>query len=130
MQVAAASLSDSEMRILARHFASMPGLNHRPLPQHPLITNGDPARQLPSCVSCHAPGKAQPILTGQKAHYIAARLRQWRGDDKIVDARKPQQTMAVIARRIPEDQIDTLARLFEQAGHEPDASPSPDQPVK
>ncbi|RYD18417.1 MAG: cytochrome c, partial [Lysobacteraceae bacterium] len=73
---------------------------------------GLPKVQLPACSSCHAPGKPYPVLAGQRASYIAQRLRNWRGDETVVDARKSQATMPVIARRIPEDMIDPLAQYL------------------
>ena len=54
------------------------------------------------------------MLSGQKRTYLAARLRQWQGDPTVVDARKPADGMAVIARRIPPDQIDAIAAAFSE----------------
>jgi len=75
--------------------------------------------RLPACLSCHGPGERPPelprdapVLEGQKAPYLAKRLRGWRGDPKVVEARKSTDTMAMIARRIPEDLIEPLARHF------------------
>lgn len=112
MQVAAAALTQEEMKRLAAHFAAMPGLEQRPTPTLPIIAKGDPARQLPACGNCHAPGKDAPALSGQRSSYLAARLRHWQGDPTVVDARKPPHGMAVIARRIPPDQIDEIAAAF------------------
>ncbi|PCD03153.1 cytochrome C [Sphingomonas spermidinifaciens] len=113
MRVAAAALSPMEMRVLARHYAAMPGLRDVALPAtHPILTEGRRDDQLPACASCHAPNKAYPLIAGQKATYVADRLTHWRGDEKIVDARKPSATMPVIARRIPEEQIEPLARAL------------------
>ncbi|AXB75989.1 c-type cytochrome [Novosphingobium sp. P6W] len=110
MQVAAASLSKSEMQDAAEYFSALPGLADIALPgKHPLPINGRPLAQLPACTGCHAPGKTAPLIAGQRASYLAARLRQWRGEDTVIDAHKPQDAMAVIARRIPEDEIDRLA---------------------
>jgi cytochrome c553 len=103
------------MTRLAKHFAAMPGLAPAPAgttanrAAAQIIRVGRPDLQLPACASCHAPGKPYPVLTGQRASYLAQRLRQWRGDETIVDARKSQATMPVIARRIPEDMIVPLA---------------------
>lgn len=115
MAQAAAVLSGEEMTALARHFASLPGLNAAPrgdAAAQAIVHRGIPGAQLPACASCHGDRGRAPRLAGQKPAYIAQRLRQWRGDDTIVDARKPQDTMAVIARRIPEDQIDAIAGYF------------------
>ncbi|MDF2639482.1 MAG: cytochrome [Novosphingobium lindaniclasticum] len=111
MQAAATGLSEAEMREAARHFASLPGLTDSALPaSHPIVAEGLRGEQLPACRQCHAPGKAAPLLSGQRPEYLAARLRQWRGDETVVDARKPRDPMATIARRIPEADIDALAQ--------------------
>jgi cytochrome c553 len=112
MQLAAAALTEEEMKRLAVHFTAMPGLAQRPIPTLAVIAKGDPARQLPACVNCHAPGRNAPFLSGQKRTYLAARLRHWQGDPTVVDARKSADGMAVIARRIPPEQIDAIAAAF------------------
>lgn len=113
MQVAVAPLTPAEMDALARYFSAMPGLADKAV-AHPIVTTGIPARQLPACASCHAPDKPYPVLTGQKPHYLAQRLRNWRGDDALVDARKPPDAMAVIARRLHPEEIDPLAMALSQ----------------
>ena len=85
-----------------------------------IVRNGLPEVNLPACSNCHASGKRPhyPILAGQKPEYLAGRLRQWRGDDNIVDARKSNATMPVIARRIPEHLIEPLARYIAAQGQQ------------
>ncbi len=110
---AAAALSGDEMRALARHFAALPGIGtvnpSGSTAAQRIVEKGLPEIQLPACASCHAAGKGYPVLNGQRASYIAQRLRQWRGEKEVVDARKSHATMPVIARRIPADMIDPLA---------------------
>lgn len=69
---------------------------------------------LPACANCHAPGKREvyPILAGQKAEYLAGRLRGWRRHPHIIEARLPDEPMPMIARRIPEQLIEPLAEYF------------------
>ncbi|PEQ11446.1 cytochrome C [Novosphingobium sp. PC22D] len=113
MQVAAARLSTSEIRALAGHFARMPGLAEIPLPGEPaLLTRGMPSRQLPACTQCHAPDKRAPLITGQRETYIADRLRNWRGEKTVIDAKKSKAPMPTIARRIPEEAIAEIARAL------------------
>ena len=116
MANAAATLNPAEMTRLAAHFAALPGIGTtKPagsVEAARIDREGLPKVQLPACASCHAPGKPYPVLAGQRASYIAQRLRNWRGDETVVDARKSQSTMPVIARRIPEDMIDPLARYL------------------
>jgi cytochrome c553 len=88
-----------------------------------IAEEGLPEVRLPACLSCHGSGdlppglspdlpRDAPVLEGQKATYLAKRLRGWRGDPKVVEARKSTDTMAMIARRIPDDLIEPLARHF------------------
>jgi cytochrome c553 len=113
MQVAAAGMTEPEMRAAARYFANLPGLRTGSSARsHSIADRGLPDKQLPACLSCHAPGKTAPLLSGQRPEYIAARLRLWRGEETVVDARKPRDPMAVIARRIPETEIDGLAEAL------------------
>lgn len=116
MQNAAAALTEQEMRALATHFAAMPGLAPAAPALDPMarriVQQGIPRLQLPACASCHAPGKPYPVLSGQKPLYLAQRLRHWKGDKNVVDARKTHATMPVIARRIPDEMIDRLARYL------------------
>lgn len=116
MQNAAATLTQQERRALARHFAAMPGLGASApggdTRARAIVERGIPAAQLPACASCHGPGKRQPVLAGQHPEYLAQRLRDWRGEKEVVDARKPQAVMPVIARRIPEEMIEPVARYL------------------
>ena len=115
MATAAASLDREQMVTLARLFAANSGLGGAPsndADARAIVERGLPRAQLPACASCHRPGGRAPVLAGQKAKYIAQRLRDWRGEETVVDARKPQDTMPVIARRIPEDMIDRLAAYY------------------
>jgi len=115
MQQVAMRMQPEAMRDAARRFAAMPGLGARPAGDAAaarIVTQGLPRLQLPACASCHAPGKPYPVLAGQRPAYIAQRLRHWRGDETVVDARKSHATMPVIARRIPEEMIDPLARYL------------------
>ena len=121
MQQAAATLDSRQMATLADRFAAMPGLTRgggvapgdRSMAAT-IVRDGLPREQLPACQSCHDPAGAKPypVLRGQKASYIAQRLRNWRGPEGVVDARLSHDTMPVIARRIPEDQIDAVAKLL------------------
>lgn len=125
MGAAAARVDSDLMQALADHYADSPGglttpriaaidLMAKDRVAENIFTSGLPEANLPACVNCHAPGKRPdyPTLAGQKLDYLAGRLRRWRGDASIVDARKPNAPMPVIARRIPEHMIEPLARHF------------------
>ena len=106
MSAAAARVDAAMMRALAEHYAKLPGLvEERDMPQaantaqeealvERIVANGLPEHDLPACAKCHAPGKRPdyPVLAGQKARYLAARLWLWRGDPAIVEARQPNDT--------------------------------------
>ena len=126
MGAAAVRIDPGVRHALANHYAGLPGLAENRAVTAAANMNGDDRSaerivaeglakiNLPACSKCHAPGKRPdyPVLAGQKPEYLAARLRQWRGDRNVVDARKPNDTMPMIARRIPEDMIEPLARLL------------------
>lgn len=121
---AAAALTADEMRALAGYFAALPGLpdadrrtlTGRSAAARTIVERGLPEAQLPACSSCHKPRTGYPVIAGQRASYIAQRLRHWRGEKEVVDARKDHATMPVIARRIPEEIIEPLA-VYLAGGH-------------
>lgn len=116
MQTAAAGLDEGTIRTLAAYYAGLEGLRRISIASlHPLAAHGLPESQLPACASCHAEGKAAPVIAGQRPDYLVERLRQWRGEDTVIDAHKPRQPMPVIARRIPARDIEELARALSQA---------------
>lgn len=124
MNSAATRVEPGLLRALADHYAALPGLDDRQDPEAAvrtadpavarIVANGLPETDLPACAECHSPGKRPdyPVLAGQKAEYLAARLRYWRGEKDVVDARKSRLTMPMIARRIPEPMIEPLAQYF------------------
>ncbi|MDO9106980.1 MAG: c-type cytochrome [Methylovulum sp.] len=125
MGAVATRLDPGLMQALADYYADSPGgltnpriiandLMAKDLVAENIFTSGLPEANLPACVNCHALGKdpGYPTLAGQKPEYLADRLRRWRGDESIVDARKPNAPMPVIARRIPAHMIEPLARHF------------------
>lgn len=120
MRQAAAPLDAGTMVSLAKRFAAMPGLAPGGVaagdrsPAATIVRDGLPRLQLPACQSCHDPAGAKPypVLRGQKAAYIAQRLRGWRAPEGVVDARLSHATMPVIARRIPKEMVDPVARLL------------------
>ncbi|MCP3736246.1 c-type cytochrome [Sphingomonas sp. RP10(2022)] len=115
MQQVAQRMAPADMERAARRYAAMPGLGAAPAGDAAaarIVTQGLRRLQIPACASCHAAGKPYPVLAGQRPTYIAGRLRHWRGEETVVDARKSHATMPVIARRIPEAMIDPLARYL------------------
>lgn len=139
MHTAAARVDPEVMRALADHYAGLPRrAGTRTSADGPIVADGPiaadgpsakdivqhglPEVDLPACANCHAPGKrpGYPVLAGQKAEYMAARLRRWRGDENVIDARKSNAPMPMIARRIPEHMIVPLARHFARQNPTPE----------
>lgn len=113
MEYIARSLSSGERQAVAAFYADMPvhirvDAAVRP---HPLYTEGDPARGLASCASCHGAdgegvGAGNPPLAGQPSTYLAAQLHAWRSSERRND---PGNLMLDIARRLTEPEIKSLS---------------------
>lgn len=76
-----------------------------------LYHQGDPARGLPSCASCHGDdgrgrGHGNPPLAGQPARYLERQLRHWRDGKRYGD---PQGVMTAISRRLDESEMAALS---------------------
>jgi cytochrome c553 len=127
MQAAAVRVDSDTRRALAEYYAAQPGLSperrsvvaaaardEEDALAARVVAQGLPEADLPACSRCHGPGKraTYPLLFGQKREYVVKRLWLWRGEGGTVEARKPNDTMAVIARRIPEHLIEPLARYY------------------
>ena len=73
---------------------------------------GDPARDLPSCVACHGPqllgvAPAMPGLLGLPADYINGQLGDWRNGAR--HAAEPD-CMAHIAKQLTLDEVGAVSR--------------------
>ncbi|MBV8124452.1 MAG: c-type cytochrome [Burkholderiaceae bacterium] len=127
MTVIANTLDDADIRDLAAYFASqapMHGDGNAPAPSASLAAakqlawQGDPARGLPACASCHGEqgagpaGKPAPRLAGQDLRYLQKQLLDWRSGQR-------QDTgpvlMAPVARFLSDAEIDALAVLYAQS---------------
>ena len=79
-----------------------------------LATEGDPARRIPACNSCHVNGAGGPIetpvLTGQHHQYLANQLRAYRAGQRRNDV---YQRMRMIAGRLTEEEIEALAIYYQ-----------------
>lgn len=76
-----------------------------------LYDEGDPARGLPSCASCHGTAgggdAANPPLAGQPAAYIAGQLRAWREAKRNND---PLGEMRRVSRLLSPAEIAAVSR--------------------
>lgn len=130
-----APLSDSYLKDLAGHFASL-DLPYPP-PQPPtlpaadlaraekLIRQGDPARGLPACTACHGERltgtqPAVPGLLGLSRDYLNGQIGAWRSGQR--HAREPD-CMAGIAKALTEAEINAMTQFL--AGRPLPADPHP-----
>jgi cytochrome c oxidase subunit 1 len=127
MQHAASALSDEQIAMLARRFATGPD---RPEPEPPLpsaapapelvalgreLASGARGRDTPACRACHGPWPSRrsalhPALTGQHADYLAAQLRLWIAGKRGGTARA--HLMHLVGEEIEEAQISALAAYY------------------
>lgn len=116
-------LDDGQMADIAAWFGAetAPGaLGPRaPLPDEAaarLVESGDPARGIPACNDCHAPGVGGPLetptLDGQHHEYLAAQLRLYASAERSNDV---YQRMRAIAAKLSEPEIDGVAKYYEGA---------------
>jgi cytochrome c553 len=79
-----------------------------------LATEGDSARRIPACVSCHVNGAGGPIeapvLTGQDRAYLARQLLAYKTGQRQNDV---YRRMRAIAGQLSDEEIDGLSRYFE-----------------
>jgi cytochrome c553 len=86
-----------------------PGIKHTNAPQ--LYAQGDAARKLPACASCHGEdGKgtagAGPVIGGQGRHYLAQQLQNWRDGSRKNSA---GGVMNQLATPLSDEEIEALA---------------------
>ncbi len=91
-----------------------------------LYHEGDPARGLPSCASCHGArgeggGAANPLLGGQPAPYLAEQLHQWRQAKRRND---PGDVMLRISRQLTRSEVGALSAYASRLpGDQPHPAP-------
>jgi cytochrome c553 len=76
-----------------------------------LVTQGDAARQIPACTSCHGPQLAGlepgvPGLLGLRSTYISAQLGGWRYGTRTA---KSPDCMQLVAARLTEADVKAIA---------------------
>lgn len=114
MQPVADLLSEADMRKLAAHYAGLSPMSSAPQPApdpqqlargREINERGDRHRDVPACITCHAPERAAqfPRLSGQHAEYLMEQLRLWQRGGR--DGTTHGRIMAPIAARMTEVQI-------------------------
>lgn len=121
MNIIASSLDDADALDVAAYFASlkkMKGDAPRNLPKaRALFENGDPARGVPSCVSCHGPdGKGlvtgttfNPVIGGQQHTYLRGQLISWKLGERSNSA---DGVMNRFVQPLSDAEIDELAEYI------------------
>lgn len=115
MSPIARRLSDEGRLAVADYYAALELPQERPSVsssnEHTLYHDGNPARGVRACASCHGVGGmggglAQPRLAGQSVAYVRAQLVAWKESRRRND---PRDVMGQIARKLTQDEIDSLA---------------------
>ncbi len=123
MSPIARALDDAQRRAVSGHYARLPveARGARPWPGEPpsgrgarLARIGDARLGVQACANCHGPDGSgvapdMPGLAGQHADYLLASLRAWRDGDRRTD---PSGQMPGIARRLPEPDLQAVAKYF------------------
>lgn len=120
MSAQAAALSEQDMRDLAAYFAVQPfspgvASEAAVASAQKLYRAGDAARGLPACAACHLPtgagvaASAYPRLGGQHSTYAAKVLRDFRELSKTELPDGNLKTMATVAGKLTDAEIEALA---------------------
>jgi cytochrome c553 len=121
MEPVADDLDDAQIDRLSAYYASLaPSFPHSPRPASPdernlgrqLAEQGDRARKIPACYSCHgAKGRENyPRLAGQSEPYLRQQLQVFRRG--VRDETPHGAMMTVVARRMTEQQVLAAASFF------------------
>lgn len=116
MSAISKSVSGTELADISAYFAGRKimqgdGSGDNPVAEK-LFLQGDPARGIPSCMSCHGVnGKAPAIATypaigGQHKAYLRVQLFHWRGGER---SNSPDGVMNKAARNLTDAEIESLS---------------------
>ncbi len=119
MTIMAEDLSTEDIADIAAYFASQKPMQGEdvnrvnPVASN-LFNNGDQARGIPACNSCHGiNGKGKitdtvvyPMIGGQRETYLRGQLVNWKLNERH---NSPEGVMNKVAQLLSEDEIDALA---------------------
>ncbi|MBD9356575.1 c-type cytochrome [Methylomonas albis] len=121
MNVMAADLTPEDMADIAAYFASQQIMRGERIADNPLaknlFVNGDAARDLPACASCHGEnGKGKvvdnviyPVIGGQRRVYLRSQLTNWKlGERK----NSPEAVMNKVAKSLNDDELNALVEYL------------------
>jgi len=118
MSIMAEDLNAADREDIAAYFASRKPMQGEGAVVNPLASNlfvnGDQARDIPACISCHGDsGKGRvadnvvyPVIGGQRRVYLRSQLVSWKLGDR---SNSPGGVMNKIAQLLSDDEIDALA---------------------
>ncbi len=121
MTATAELLSDEDIRIVAEYFSGQRVNNSQDVALKPeqaktakmLVEQGDRARNIPACISCHqsqAIGDAIfPRLAGQHADYLLGQLTDFKTGQRTNDA---SGQMTAISQQLSEQEMQILAQYL------------------
>lgn len=122
MAIMARSVSDEDVRDIAAYFASLPAMAGEPDPRaaassdlgQRLYAQGDAARGVLACASCHSPpskdakvATGAPRLAGQEWRYLDKQLRDWRSGER---RNSPDGVMNKALAPLTDADIEALAQ--------------------
>jgi cytochrome c553 len=122
MQPAATRGGDTELAIVARHYASQRRAASKEPLNPALVTAGEKIARagiagqgVPACLTCHDSQAAQrnphfPVLDGQHASYLTGQLRAWQAGTR--GGGPYGHLMAAIADRLTPAQMEAAASFF------------------
>lgn len=138
------NLSDAYLREIADYFASQ----HPPYPPAPpgsgstasaaqvargemLVRQGDAAKQIPACVSCHGTAltgvePSIPGLLGLPSDYINAQFGNWKNKSRRAAA---PDCMATIASRLSDSDVAAISAWLSKQIPDAEARPAASTPV-
>jgi cytochrome c553 len=117
MAIVARNLSDEDLIDIAAYFGSLPAMKGEGGDLHEagkqLYEQGDVARGISACVSCHGPQgtgqggvAAAPRLAGQEWKYLDGQLRAWRDGSRRNSA---DGAMSQLSKALTDREIEVLA---------------------
>ncbi|MQA37872.1 c-type cytochrome [Rugamonas aquatica] len=129
MKMMATGISDADLADIAAYFATLPPMpaaaKSAQAPQQAaaplshaqqLYAQGDPARKLPACTSCHGEGGkgtagVGPVIGGQGQRYLEQQLHDWRSGSRNNSA---GGVMNQFAAPLSDAEIEALARYVSE----------------
>ncbi|MEQ1530121.1 MAG: c-type cytochrome [Methylococcales bacterium] len=121
MTLMAEDLTEADIVDIAAYFSGQKAMSGEvgsaPAFAKQLFAQGDPARDIPGCISCHGEqGKGRltaqavyPVLAGQRRVYLRSQLVNWQLRDRT---NSPADVMNKIAKALTADEIDALVNYI------------------